>query len=146
MISRATIVTLIAIAHRRARPRAAKTLDKPSCDASQSPNLGPTIVTVNAVSSNPPLIAAKPTDKRRVFQYGRLSFGSYAMSSASMMAAKEDAVLPLPSYFSHRFQRASITHRKPINPERSLPGASNRYLPCSVSWYACGKYHIEPCG
>ena len=41
---------------------------------------------------------------------------------------------------------ASTMQRKPSVPARSLPGAISSSLPCSVNRYACGKYHMEPCG
>jgi hypothetical protein len=41
---------------------------------------------------------------------------------------------------------ASCTQRNPKAPERSLLGAINKSLPCSVNLYAWGKYQIDPCG
>ena len=45
-----------------------------------------------------------------------------------------------------RYFAASFAQRKPTVALRSRLGAINRYLPCWLSSYACGKYHREPCG
>ena len=51
-----------------------------------------------------------------------------------------------PKRACYRDYFASTTQRKPSAPARSLDGAISRYLPCVLSLYPCGKYHIEPCG
>src|ERR1035437_2137968 len=40
-------------------------------------------------------------------------------------------------------QTPSTTKGKPTVPERSLLGATIKYLPCSFTLYACGKYLIR---
>src|SRR6266852_3160223 len=65
--------------------------------ASQLPNLGPTTITDSATNSRVPVRKAKPTAKGRVFQNGRSSLTSYAMFSASIVAAKApDAAQSVP--------------------------------------------------
>jgi hypothetical protein len=62
--------------------------------------------------------------------------------SADNLCIRRCIICALP-YFA---EAASTTQRKPRVPARSSLEAVSRYLPCSSSLYACGKYQREPCG
>src|SRR5579864_4418302 len=70
----------------------ANTCESANRVASHSPKRGPTSITANATTSSPRLIAASRIASNRVFQNGRVSFTSYAISSASMVASKAEEI------------------------------------------------------
>ena len=77
--------------------------------------------------------------------YDRLALAIDVLVCAIIPCGQKDrdSESSYPTCISHC---ASCTQRNPKAPERSLLGAINKSLPCSVNLYAWGKYQIDPCG
>jgi hypothetical protein len=74
-----------------------------------------------------------------------LRHGGACALLAGIVACQQErgAGLSFPDAHAHY---SSITQRNPSVAARSLEGAINRSLPCSVSREELGKYQCEPCG
>jgi hypothetical protein len=67
-------------------------------------------------------------------------------SKASRGYAPRSIAHSLRTKHQRSIHSASLAQRKPMAPDLSSPGAINRYFPCSLSRYACGKYQLDPWG